>query len=802
MTPHVITLSGAIGIKAGLGREEIRIDLEELLPDDAITIALKGGNGAGKSTLLNLGMTPWLSPPITGNVYDHFGQTGTRELEWSHGGTRYRSVIQYRQSVKTKSTKAYLYRLTVGQWEPMRLPNELVSDGKTSTYEACLDHILGPQSLYYLSAFRAQNAPRLADYDDPKRLMRDLLRLDEIDTLSDSAKSVAADLKRRLVATRYEIHLLDSLRDQYDGISVEIVAEELASERIKKAKLEAQEREAFCKAELDSAIQREAVIERKIKLRSEIEKRFSERSSRRNDDIEQVEFDRRNIEWSRKKAEDEHDRGVMAIKRDIQAANSRADISRKTISRKDEIIQAVAMLADKTQVKRRIEEEISDLKDRAEEKQTASLKMTKLSGLIQQVIEEGKHLRSSVDDLSRRASYINRVPCHGYGEYAACEALQDAMDAANKIDATSKSRQAKLDEYHRLEAERSYAISSIASMGCPEKDLARKEQELREINIMIAELSKTAALENTLKSAGTQLDNEMELIKELHRRLEEKVAENENSSREYQQSMDRMSAKKSAINLAAEEDLRALRDELKQYLVGDDTSSVTRARQELKEASDLLARATMALDTNIATQAQRKAELAALRRAIESGAEIHETAKRIEDEIAHWTLLGVALKGVIDLSIEDAGPSIAAIANKLLVDAYGPRFTVRIVTQREQANGRLVECFDISVIDSESGIESSITKKSGGETVWLDKALTDAVGLYHQEASGVNYETLFADEAEDGLTEDMKLKFYRMDRAALEMGGYQRKFFVSHNQSAWNMADAVIDMNMLRSGND
>lgn len=802
MTPHVITLSGAIGIKAGLGREEIRIDLEELLPDDAITIALKGGNGAGKSTLLNLGMTPWLSPPITGNVYDHFGQTGTRELEWSHGGTRYRSVIQYRQSVKTKSTKASLYRLTVGQWEPMRLPNELVSDGKTSTYEACLDHILGPQSLYYLSAFRAQNAPRLADYDDPKRLMRDLLRLDEIDTLSDSAKSVAADLKRRLVATRYEIHLLDSLRDQYDGISVEIVAEELASERIKKAKLEAQEREAFCKAELDSAIQREAVIERKIKLRSEIEKRFSERSSRRNDDIEQVEFDRRNIEWSRKKAEDEHDRGVMAIKRDIQAANSRADISRKTISRKDEIIQAVAMLADKTQVKRRIEEEISDLKDRAEEKQTASLKMTKLSGLIQQVIEEGKHLRSSVDDLSRRASYINRVPCHGYGEYAACEALQDAMDAANKIDATSKSRQAKLDEYHRLEAERSYAISSIASMGCPEKDLARKEQELREINIMIAELSKTAALENTLKSAGTQLDNEMELIKELHRRLEEKVAENENSSREYQQSMDRMSAKKSAINLAAEEDLRALRDELKQYLVGDDTSSVTRARQELKEASDLLARATMALDTNIATQAQRKAELAALRRAIESGAEIHETAKRIEDEIAHWTLLGVALKGVIDLSIEDAGPSIAAIANKLLVDAYGPRFTVRIVTQREQANGRLVECFDISVIDSESGIESSITKKSGGETVWLDKALTDAVGLYHQEAAGVNYETLFADEAEDGLTEDMKLKFYRMDRAALEMGGYQRKFFVSHNQSAWNMADAVIDMNMLRSGND
>lgn len=64
---------------------------------------------------------------------------------------------------------------------------------------------------------------------------------------------------------------------------------------------------------------------------------------------------------------------------------------------------------------------------------------------------------------------------------------------------------------------------------------------------------------------------------------------------------------------------------------------------------------------------------------------------------------------------------------------------------------------------------------------------------------GVDYEALFADEAEDGLTEERKLMFYRMDRAALEMGGYRRKFFVSHNPSAWDMADAVIDMNELRA---
>ena len=32
-----------------------------------------------------------------------------------------------------------------------------------------------------------------------------------------------------------------------------------------------------------------------------------------------------------------------------------------------------------------------------------------------------------------------------------------------------------------------------------------------------------------------------------------------------------------------------------------------------------------------------------------------------------------------------------------------------------------------------------------------------------------------------------------MDRAALELGGYRRKFFISHNPEAWALADVVLD---------
>lgn len=37
-----------------------------------------------------------------------------------------------------------------------------------------------------------------------------------------------------------------------------------------------------------------------------------------------------------------------------------------------------------------------------------------------------------------------------------------------------------------------------------------------------------------------------------------------------------------------------------------------------------------------------------------------------------------------------------------------------------------------------------------------------------------------------------------MDRAALALGGYQRKFFISHNPEAWALADVVLEMAGLR----
>jgi len=56
MRPLVLTLKGFRGIRDGLGRDELKLDFEQLA-GDAELVAIAGSNGRGKSTILD-NMTP------------------------------------------------------------------------------------------------------------------------------------------------------------------------------------------------------------------------------------------------------------------------------------------------------------------------------------------------------------------------------------------------------------------------------------------------------------------------------------------------------------------------------------------------------------------------------------------------------------------------------------------------------------------------------------------------------------------------------------------------------------------------
>ena len=129
------------------------------------------------------------------------------------------------------------------------------------------------------------------------------------------------------------------------------------------------------------------------------------------------------------------------------------------------------------------------------------------------------------------------------------------------------------------------------------------------------------------------------------------------------------------------------------------------------------------------------------------------------------------------------------------MSCYGPRFSVRIDTQAEvKSTGAQKETFDIVVLDADTDESKSVREMSGGERIWINEALTRAIALYQAQQSGQVYHTLFSDESDGALDPQKKEQFVRMKRRVLELGGYDREFFISHSPDVWPLADAVIHL--------
>ena len=203
-------------------------------------------------------------------------------------------------------------------------------------------------------------------------------------------------------------------------------------------------------------------------------------------------------------------------------------------------------------------------------------------------------------------------------------------------------------------------------------------------------------------------------------------------------------------------------------------------------------------------EALRRHEQSRLLHAQQARAKAEQVAREarcagVEAELSGWTLLAKCLSndGVIALDIDDAGPTLASLANDLLLACYGRRFTLEIRTQVATAKGELREGFDIVVHDGQGGESKSVTLLSGGEKTWINESLTRAIALYLAGNAGREYGTLFCDEADGPLDPQRKRMFMAMKREVLRLGGYEREFFVSQTPELTAMADRVIDLDAL-----
>lgn len=196
-----LTLRGFSGLKHIGGA----VDVE--FPSSGL-IAIIGPNGSGKTTLIDNVHPYRLMPSKVSNFsprafsfYDHTYGKAVKELFFSYHGKRYRSLVE----IDTERSKqsAYLFEISQSGEGPVAIGG-YVSDGNVSTYDALIELLFGPPSVFFSAAFVPQGR-RLASTLSPTALRSIFvlsLELDKIQSWHEKAKECVR-LGEREVDTLY-----------------------------------------------------------------------------------------------------------------------------------------------------------------------------------------------------------------------------------------------------------------------------------------------------------------------------------------------------------------------------------------------------------------------------------------------------------------------------------------------------------------------------------------------------------------------------------------------------------------------
>lgn len=173
-------------------------------------------------------------------------------------------------------------------------------------------------------------------------------------------------------------------------------------------------------------------------------------------------------------------------------------------------------------------------------------------------------------------------------------------------------------------------------------------------------------------------------------------------------------------------------------------------------------------------------------------------------EIVEWTFLMEACgaDGIQALELDALSPMIAEISNKLLESAYGNRFLIEFQTTRIGGSGsktRQIEDFLILIHDTENETIQEMNTLSGGETVWIRRAIYDALGIVRANNTGLKFLTAFQDEADGALDVDKKIAYFKMLEAAHNESGRHKTIIITHSEEVKEMLSQKIIMEDLKA---
>lgn len=819
-----LTLKNFKGLLAGAGIPEVVIDFDDL---PAGLVAIVGGNGMGKTTILD-NLHPYrLMPyklrkaagwsPGAFSFYDQCQGEARKELDFEMSGSLYRSVVLI--DADRRKQEAYLYRMVDGQWVPL-------NDGKTRTYDEAVEQVCGSPSLFFTSVFRSQGAKNLSDYPrgDIVGIVSELLNIDHIREQGRKAKEVADSL----------FSSCSALREKAEALRLDLDGEPLALERkndlerdlsVVKESLTAHDKETLTledklRAAESLVISQEAdrkKLEEKKRALADLLLQQDEAKAAVNRRANDLTVDIANLGESTAQTMRRLDAEKYRLSSDLRAVCGAAEkeiaaIDQK-IARCEKIQEGASLIQEAVAKEADLQRAIASHKDRL---QNARVYLEDWRKEIQRTINLKNKFESDLrhlDVLQKQAAGMSTLDCRADGSgwvNEACPLLSGAVKARDEAAILSREveslRLAIKPLLPGLEERRDERAATVVSE--IEKEISAAEADLKEaqkFTKLLPELEQAVALLDDLRDqrgkvlsrleedkariqkniddVSSAIFDETEAVKEKLKNLEarraEARAEGDKIAAGFRSRIETAENEIKALSLSLLDDAAAKRDALLSLLSGHKLR-----RPSLEVEINNLSRQLGSVSAAIEAFAKKRNDLEGI------GLEI----SGIDANVADWRLLQKACSndGIISLEIDDAGPSISAIANDLLKSCYGPRFSVRIETQAEKVNGGAKETFDITVFDAETNESKSITEMSGGQVCWIEDALTRAICLFNINRSDRVFGTLFSDEKDGALDADRKQEFMAVKRRSLELGTHGREIFITQTPELLDLADGVI----------
>ena len=210
----------------------------------------------------------------------------------------------------------------------------------------------------------------------------------------------------------------------------------------------------------------------------------------------------------------------------------------------------------------------------------------------------------------------------------------------------------------------------------------------------------------------------------------------------------------------------------------------TKSTRELRQLLQDIDRELVGLSTLLRELELQRSKLANELTRFEEKERVYDTTLVKRDS---WLSISKAFgkDGIQAFELDAAGPKITHLANELLLSAFGSRFTISLETLRYNVSTKSYrEVFDV-VVHREDGTDQLVETLSGGERVWIETAIAEAIGVLNTLGRGGRgvYESVCADEIDGALDPDNKLRFLAMVEKSHVLGKRYHTFLVTQSET-------------------